>query len=447
MSNTSRSGLLEKLNSFDPSVRREALEALWHASSEGDIELAEESRAVNLHCHTFYSYNGYGDSPSTVAWKARVAGLSAIGIVDFDVLDGVREFLDACRLLDLRACAGIETRVFVDRFGKDVINSPGEPGIAYHMGAGFTPDCDTEAAWVSSLKATAQDRTRSIVERVNAHVPEVAINYECDVLPLTPQGNATERHVCIAYETKAREVMSISATRHEYWSGKLGVPTSDIEVKESDTPLMHALIRSKLMKQGGVGYVAPEGPDFPSIEAMNANVSEAGAFPVMAWLDGASAGEKNPGDLLDYMIESGAEAVNIIPDRNWNVADEDARRGKVKKLHAFAAAAEERALPMLVGTECNAHGQRFVDDFSAEEMAPLVAPAYDTAMLMHAHTILAPYDMGYASAWARRHFEDRKVRNAFYTQAGALLDPSELTTEPSWNSETSPDDIFASLGH
>jgi len=436
---------ITKLNDFNPEVRRETLEALWHDAQAGRIEIVDPTHAVNLHCHTFYSYNGYGDSPSAVAWKAKTAGLAAIGMVDFDVLDGVREFLEACCLIGLRACTGIETRVFVDRHAEDVINSPGEPGIAYHMGAGFTADCDSNAPWVASLKTTSQDRTIGIVNRVNAHVPEFALDYETDVLPLTPAGNATERHVCIAYHTKACAMLSDAEKRHAYWSEKLNTTPDDIASREADPPLMHALIRSKLMKQGGVGYVAPEGPDFPQLEAMNTDVSSAGAFPVMAWLDGASGGERNPGDLLDYMLETGVEAVNIIPDRNWNIADEAARRDKVEKLNAFVSAAEDRALPILVGTECNAHGQRFVDDFAVPEMATLVEPAYDTALIMHAHTTLATHEMGYASTWARQHFEDRKARNAFFAKAGALFTPGESVNDSSLNRNASPNEVLAVL--
>ena len=61
-----------------------------------------------------------------------------MGIVDFDVLDGVDEFLDACDLVGVRGSAGIETRVFVPEFADREINSPGEPGVCYHMGIGFT---------------------------------------------------------------------------------------------------------------------------------------------------------------------------------------------------------------------------------------------------------------------------------------------------------------------
>ena len=43
------------------------------------------------------------------------------GIVDFDVLDGLEEFWEASRLLDLKACVGIESRVFVPEFSDRVL--------------------------------------------------------------------------------------------------------------------------------------------------------------------------------------------------------------------------------------------------------------------------------------------------------------------------------------
>ena len=119
-------------------------------------DLPPMGRAFNLHAHSFFSYNGYGYSPSGLAWRGRRAGLCAMGLVDFDVLDGVAEFLGACHALGLRACAGLETRVFVPAFADRVINSPGEPGIAYHMGAGFVSEtvrtgrCWRAAGWRAS---------------------------------------------------------------------------------------------------------------------------------------------------------------------------------------------------------------------------------------------------------------------------------------------------------
>ena len=38
---------------------------------------------------------------------------------------------------DLKGCIGLESRVVCPRIFDRVINSPGEPGISYHMGTGF----------------------------------------------------------------------------------------------------------------------------------------------------------------------------------------------------------------------------------------------------------------------------------------------------------------------
>ena len=85
--------LEQKLDSFDAGERKQALGSLCKKVRAGEVTLPEPGRAVNLHCHTFFSYNTYGYSPSKFAWLARKAGLAVAGVVDFDVLDAAEEFL------------------------------------------------------------------------------------------------------------------------------------------------------------------------------------------------------------------------------------------------------------------------------------------------------------------------------------------------------------------
>ena len=132
-----RGALEAQLNDLDPGRRQAALNALLEYVRKGDIELPEPTKAVNMHCHTFFSFNGYGYSPTCLAWKARCAGLAAAATVDFDVLDAADEFLDVCGDVGVRGGAGFETRVYIPEFSTQEINSPGEPGIAYHIGVGF----------------------------------------------------------------------------------------------------------------------------------------------------------------------------------------------------------------------------------------------------------------------------------------------------------------------
>ncbi|MCC6797240.1 MAG: PHP domain-containing protein [Candidatus Hydrogenedentes bacterium] len=435
-----------QLNDFDPHIRREALETLFDQGRMGAIDLPPIGRDVNLHCHTFFSFNGYGMSPSAVAWKARLKGLAAVGLVDFDVLDGIDEFLSACALLGLRACAGLETRIFVPEFGTREINSPGEPGIAYFMGAGFVSSKLHEPGLLPHLKEMAQKRTRTIVERVNGVLGPIALDYECDVLTLTPNGNPTERHVCIAYDKKSQERFGDESVRAAFWSEKLGAPAESLIEMFKDAPVFQGLIRSKIMKAGGPGYVKPEGPDFPQLTNVARFFVNTGAVPTYAWLDGTTPGEQNIGELLDLMVKNGVAAVNIIPDRNWNLPDPDARAKKTRLLHEFVALAVDRDLPILVGTEINAYGQRFVDDFNADAMRPLVGPAYDAAMIFHAHTMLeSTQGMGYASEWAKARFGTAGEKNEFYKTFGEHVTAASRAAIHTIGPEMSPSHVMASL--
>lgn len=408
-----------RLNSFDGSIRSERLRQL--SACEGE-SLPPQGGAFNMHAHSFFSFNGYGYSPSALAWEGRKRGLSAMGIVDFDVLDGVDEFLGACRLLNLRACAGIETRVFIPEFATRVINSPGEPGIAYHMGTGFTTGKGHDSPLLARLKEIAQQRNRSLISRVNPYLSPVEIDYARDLLPLSPNGNPTERHVCTAYDEKAREVFPDLAERSRFWAEKLGIAAAQAMTELEDPPVFQGRIRSKTMKAGGVGYVRPEGGDFPQLAEVNRFVREAGAIPTMAWLDGLSEGEQALDELLDVMIASGVAAVNIIPDRNWNIGNVEEKGRKVAELKRYIGAAQARHLPILIGTEMNAPGQRFVDDLDAPELAPHYEAFLEGVHILHAHTVLQEAGgMGYLSAWAEKHFGSAAEKNAYFAGLGERI--------------------------
>ena len=432
--------LLSTLDSFDAQERASTL----HAMHRMGPTLLSQGKAFNLHCHSFYSYNGYGYSPSSLAWRGRAAGLYAMGLVDFDVLDGVEEFLAACHDLGLRACAGLESRVFVPEFASRGINSPGEPGIAYHMGVGFVSQSTPMPDMLARFKAQAQARNLGLIARVNAFLTPVAVDYENDVLPLTPAGNATERHICTAYDHKAQAHFPERAERLRFWSEKLRVASESLDAVLDNAPTFQGIIRGKTMKQGGPGYVRPEGGDFPTLAEMNQFILACEAIPTFAWLDGTSEGEQALDELLDTMTAAGVEMVNIIPDRNWNIADPDEKQRKVENLYRFVEAANARDLPIMVGTEMNAYGQRFVDDFNAPELASLHPVFLRAVHILHAHTQLQQAaGMGCTSAWAREHFASRRERNTFYETLGARLVPGDRGKLTGITPATSPSDLLS----
>jgi len=116
--------LIAQLDDFDPEVRKKGLRELKALTEQGAVKTAPGRGWVNLHGHTFFSFNAYGFSPSRFLWESFSLGLEMAGIVDFDVLDGLEETLGAAQTLGMNAAVGIETRVFVKEYEDRVINSP-----------------------------------------------------------------------------------------------------------------------------------------------------------------------------------------------------------------------------------------------------------------------------------------------------------------------------------
>ena len=417
--------LEQQLNSFDAAQRRDALAKLWDLAKAGKIALAEPGTDVNLHAHTFFSYNAYGYSSSKFAWLARKRGLAAAGIVDFDVLDALEEFWAAGKLIGLKRCASLESRVFVPEFPTRVINSPGEPGIAYHMGAGFPRE--VKHPLLSQMRRTAESRNRELVHRVNNFLQPVGLDYDQDVLSLTPGGNATERHICEAYSKKGDAA---------FWKSKIGDCPAD-------AGKFQALIRAKLMKKGGPGYVPPGKDSFPLMAEMNRFAQEVGAIPTLTWLDGTSEGETAIEELLQVAISSGAAAINVIPDRNYTPG---VKSQTLQNLYDVVALAEKHHFPVIVGTEMNAPGNKFVDDFSTAELKPLAPVFLKGALIVYTHSVLQRESgLGYLSDWAKKSFANTAAKNDFFEKLGRELQPAAEDCLRALPSYVTPVDIFARI--
>jgi len=436
--------LEHRLDSFDATERKQALRAITELVEAGAITFAEPGTAVNLHCHTFFSYNTYGYSPSKFAWLARKAGLAVAGTVDFDVLDAVEEFLEVSRLLGLKGCAGLETRVYVPEFADRVINSPGEPGISYHMGVGFPSGKlkGAENEFLLKLRKTAQQRNMSLMARVNEYLRPVVLDFEHDVAALTPSGNPTERHICLAYARKAKELFGQTEALTKFWTEKLGIDANKLDLPEGRDLLN--TIRARTMKRGGVGYMPPDKGSFPLMADMNRFILASGAIPVHTWLDGTSNGEKAIEELLDVAMSTGAAAINVIPDRNYTPGAKDE---KVKNLYQVVELAERRDLIVVEGTEMNSPGQKFVDDFETDELRLLVPVFLKGAYIVYAHSVLQQHcGLGYTSEWSRDHFGERRDRNEFFGEIGERLEPGREDALKDLGKGATPDEILRMVG-
>jgi hypothetical protein len=407
------------INSFDINERK----LLFAQLKKGLNSTRNKGKAnINLHIHSFYSYNAFGWSPYKIAMECQKAGFEAAGIIDFDVLDGMAEFYEACDQLGLKGTVGLETRTFNKELCDNEIDSPGEPGVSYIAGTGFTSvpgKGSEEGEFLNMLFKNSRKRNLALINRINRVLTDIAIDYEADVLPLTPSGNATERHIVEAYISSAQK-------KHEgksgiIWSQVLEISEAEVIDLSKNKPLFEELVRKKLVKKGGIGYVQPSEDTFPSTFRAFDWIVKCGAIPTESWLDGTSEGEQDPVALLEMSYDMGARALNIIPDRNWNIKDEAVKEKKVKNLRAVINIANTLYLPLHIGTEMNKYGQPFVDDLDGPVLSEFKADFLRGAHIILGHVILSRFaGYGYLSQAAESEFNRAKDKNLFFEKVGLL---------------------------
>ncbi|MFA6931070.1 MAG: hypothetical protein WCT05_12145, partial [Lentisphaeria bacterium] len=392
-----------------------------------------ESEDMNMHLHTFFSYNGEGWSPSRVAFEMKKLGLYSVAICDFDVLQGLEEFLAAADLLQLRSAVAFESRVFFREYADQEINSPGEPGVFYFMGMGFVkqPAKGSKAASIfNEMLSQSHVRNRDLIRRINAHLAPLALDYKNDVLPLTPNGNATERHMVQAFYQKALTQFGDMDKAVEFWTHTLKANPQEMNEKSKNSNTFQEFLRSKLMKRGGLGYEQPTPKTFPGLDTVIAMIRDCRAIPMSAWLDGGLPGEQNPRQQLECLLSKKVEAVNIIPDRNWNFKDPAVQKQKIAELDRYITAAQALNLPINIGTEGNKPGQRLVDDLNADALARYRPIFLQGAQIMVGHTRLLRFaDFSYIDDAAQNLFPKRQQRNEFFAAVGALPAPNQATLQ------------------
>jgi hypothetical protein len=192
--------------------------------------------------------------------------------------------------------------------------------------------------------------------------------------------------------------------------------------------------------------VQPRPESFPAVDDYHRLIVACGALPCAAWLDGTLPGEQNYEELLGLLIDKGAVALNIVPDRNWNIADPDVKRLKVEKLYEVVRLAAGLDLPLNIGTEMNAPGNKLIDDFDAPELAPVREAFMDGAYFIYGHTAMQRrFGMGYQSDWARSYLPTRRERNEFFTRVGRGLPPGDAGQGLEISTDRTPAEILTDV--
>ena len=413
--------LIEKqLNHHDLQIRREAILSIRRMIGEGTLAPPPPQENCNLHVHTFFSYNAFGHSPSSLAWLARREGIQLMGIIDFDTLEGTEEFLWSCEQLQVRGTVSLETRIYLPEFSDRVITSKGQPGVAYYILSGFASgNLSPQAqAKYGELKRYLTSRNHRILQSLNDYLSPLVVDYQRDVVSLSAGETPTERHIMEAYYQSA--IKSID-NPIPFWSEKLGMDPSEIERLHPQPSTFRRVMREKLVKTGDIAYQAPGTENYPTLGLVNDLAGLTDSLPTLVWANGTYPGEQEEAVLLDYLVDNGLAGMNIVPDRSINVPESD-KDFRLKCLYEVVELAAQYDLPIFIGTEMNQPGHQWVDDLNLPTLAPLKQSFMDGAYFLYGHTMLSRYaNLGYLSGWSQDQFKDRRSRNSFYTRVGASL--------------------------
>lgn len=321
--------VLEKLNAPTKAERLANLAALLPETQFPPMV----PEYINNHIHTTYSFSPY--SPTAAVYAARMEGLCTAGIIDHDSISGAEEFLEAAKLVEMPVTIGMECRVSMagTRMEGRRTNNPDQVGVTY-MTIQSVPHDKTGVLteFFRPYREARHVRNRKMVEKINALLPELCLDYDRDVLPLSMAkegGGVTERHLMYALAKKLTARVGRGPAMVEKL-GEMGLTLSEkqkTQMLDTEYPFYEYDLLG-ILKGAFVPKIYIDADDeCPKLPEMVALCKEIDAYLCYAYLGdvgdsvtGDKKAQKFEDDYLDDVFEclkeEGVRAVTYMPTRN-----------------------------------------------------------------------------------------------------------------------------------
>lgn len=288
---------------------------------------------INNHIHTTYSFSPY--SPTAAVYAARMEGLCTAGIIDHDSISGAREFLEAAKLIDMPVTIGMECRVSMDgtRLEGKRTNNPDQVGVSYMTIQSVPHDkIDVLTDFFKPYQAARHQRNRKMVARINALLPEIALDYDLDVLPLSEaadNGGVTERHLMYALAKKLTAQVGRGAAMVNKLAD-MGISLSDKQknqMLDEEYPFYEydllGILKSAFVPQIFID-ATDECPKLPDMVALCEKVDAYLCYAYLGDVGDSVTGDKKAqkfeddylDDVFECLKEEGVKAVTYMPTRN-----------------------------------------------------------------------------------------------------------------------------------
>lgn len=395
-----KSKWIEQLNADTKELRLEAVRELKKLIDNGEIETPKREGYTNNHVHTKYSFSPY--SPAKAVWMAYMSGLSTVGIMDHDAINGADEFIKAGEILGIATTIGFEMRT--DWTGTPIegrrINNPDQVTNAYISSHGI-PHGNIEKVneFLSRVRTERGKRNRRMVEKINALTNHlgITVDYDNDVLPLSyahDGGGVTERHLLFALTLKMIDKYGKGQALVDVLTNELGISLGEKQLSfltdENNDMYEYDLLnvlKSSFIKDIYLDADASEA--LPVKEAVDF-IKSVGAIPSYCYLGdvgdsptGDKKAQKFEDDYLEEVLDTvksiGFQAIAYMPSRNT-----------MQQVQRAMGLCDKYGFMQISGEDINQPRQSFICKQLSD---PAFAHLTDTTWALVGHEISATKDL------------------------------------------------------
>ena len=419
--------LIDQLNSKTRDERLAAARALKQLLDSGDIKVPENNGYTNNHVHTTYSFSPY--SPAKAVWLAKMNGLSTVGIIDHDAVNGAEEFIAAGEILGIPTTIGFEIRTDWSNTmlkGKR-INNPDQLSNAYICAHGL-PHTQIKNAneYLSCIRALREKRSRKMTANLNTLIKAygMCVDFDADVVPIScadDDGEITERHILYALSSKMIEKFGKGQALIDFLEGPLALMLSGTQktLLTDSASDIYAYDLLNVLKGGFVPQIyidsAPE--ETPDVRTVVKAIKSWGAIPSYCYLGDVAAsptGDKKAQTFEDVYLDVlfplvkdiGFDAIAYMPSRNT-----------AEQLERVMKLADAYGLMQISGEDINQPRQSFI---CKQLKDPLYTHLIDTTWALVGHEKAATKDMrnGMFADGAHLNAQQLKARIEKYRKIG-----------------------------
>lgn len=330
--------LIEQLNDNDVQVRLNALAQIKKLTDEGVLPSVPDTLYVNNHIHTTYSFSPY--SPTKALYMAWQAGLKTAGIMDHDSVSGIKEFIEAGKIIGMPVTCGFECRVSMKntRLNGKKINNPDQESVAYVAIHGIPHQyVDMLDEFLAPYRAKRNERNKKMCENITRLVAPygLSLDFEKDVMPLSKcaeGGSITERHVLYGLAKKVTAKYPTPAQVVDFFKNEMKIeisPKVEAQILNGDkTPDFYEYDILGALKSNMVEKIYidadEECPDVRDYIALAKKCKGISAYAYLGDVGDSVTGDKKAqkfeDDYLDLLFEElvalGFDAVTYMPTRN-----------------------------------------------------------------------------------------------------------------------------------